>query len=185
MRKLVAPQSVHVAVLDDNTLIVFAGRRNASHAGGAIPAGEVGTAHLDGAGQAVCKPHKADLGTLVVMEDSLHPGLQLISDEPTKETFDQFEHVRFHVRPGKSIEVETVVQGKSTELGPTLEKKARRVLEVVREELPNVMRDETRRAASTNWSSRSASSERTADHRQGAMTEAAGKKFFEGDKKDR
>jgi hypothetical protein len=89
--------------------------------------------------------YKADTTTLILMEDSLHPGIQLIADDDTKETFEQFEHVRFHIRGGKSTEIETVVQGKTADLGPTLEKKAARVLEVIREKLPEVMPDETRR----------------------------------------
>lgn len=144
-RRLVVPQDVHIAVLDDRTLIASLGglpvvtralRSRPAKTELRIPAELAKQLRVD---------YKDDTSTLILMEDSLHPGIQLVADDETKETFDQFEHVRFHIRGGKSTEIETVVQGKSRDLGPTLEKKAARVLDAIREKLPEVMADEARR----------------------------------------
>ena len=144
-RRLVVPQDVHIAVLDDRTLIASLGGSLAvKRALSSRPAKSELRIPAELAKQLRVE-YKADTTTLILMEDSLLPGLQLIADDETKETFEQFEHVRFHIRGGKSTEIETVVQGKSVDLGPTLEKKAARVLEVIREKLPEVMPDETRR----------------------------------------
>ena len=144
-RRLVVPQDVHIAVLDDRTLIASLGGLPAvTRALGSRPAKTALRISPELTKQ-LRVDYKDDTSTLILMEDSLHPGIQLVADDETKETFDQFEHVRFHIRDGRSTEIETVVQGKSADLGPTLEKKAARVLDAIREKLPEVVADETRR----------------------------------------
>jgi hypothetical protein len=183
-RRLVVPQDVHIAVLDDRTLIASLGGLPAvTRAIRSRPAKSELRISAE-----LAKQLRVDTGddtsTLILMDDSLHPALQLIADDATKETFEQFEHVRFRIRGGKSTGIETVVQGKSAEVGPTLEKKAARVLEVIREKLPDVVADETRREvidALVKSFRITRKGERVTI--AGTMSEADSKKFIEGGKK--
>jgi hypothetical protein len=184
VRRLVVPQEIHIAALDDQTLIAsLCGLPAVTRALRSRPAKTAPRIPAELA-KLLREEHKADTSTLILMEDSLHPGLQLISDAATKETFDQFEYVRFHLRGGKAVEIETVVKSKSSDLGPTLEKKARRVLEVIREQLPTAMPDPTRRDVIDSLVK---SFRVTRKDEQvtiaGSMTEADAKKFIAGGKK--
>src|SRR5262249_32118205 len=86
-----------------------------------------------------------DIASLVVMEDSLHPGLALVADEPTRETFAQFDFVTLRVIPGKEVRFEVAVQGKSSDVAPTLETKAKRVLEILERLLPTLFPEKSKR----------------------------------------
>ena len=184
IRRLVAPQEVHVTALDDETLIVsMAGLQPLTRALRSRPTKSEPRISADLA-KLLRVPHETDTVTLIVMEDSLHPGLQLIADEGTKETFDQFEYVRFHLRGGKATEIEAVVQGKSSDVGPILETKSKRVLAVIREVLPAVMQDATRRELVDKLVESFRVTRK--DERvtiSGSMTEADAKKFIEGRRK--
>ena len=184
VRGLVVPQDVHIAALDDRTLVVsLCGLPALTRALRSRPAK---TALRIPAALATLlrEKHEGDTSTLILMEDSLHPGLQLVADDETKETFEQFDYIRFHVRGGKTTEIETVVQGKSAELGSTLEKKAKRVVGVIREQLPTAMPDATRREVIDSLLEAFRVTRK--DGRvtiAGSMSEADAKKFIAGGKK--
>jgi hypothetical protein len=150
VRRLLVPQDVYVAALDDQTLFVsLAGRLPMLRAVGARKATEPRTS--EELTKLLRKQDPKDVATLLVMNNSLHPILVLAADLTTRETFDQFEHIRLRVRADKEEATITVeVLGKSSDEGPDLEKKAKRVVEVLRELLPKVAADPARRAILDN-----------------------------------
>ena len=184
VRPLVVPRGIYISAFDDSTLFVslsgLPAMTNALRARAAKSEVRVS----DELGKLLRVAYKEDTVTVILMEDSLHPGLHLIADEATRETFDQFEHVRFHIRGGKTTEIETVVKGKSSDLAPTLETKSKRVLEVIRELLPTVMPDATRREViDTLVKSFRVVRKDSQVTITGSMSEADAKKFIVGGKK--
>src|SRR5262245_10007594 len=143
-RKLVAPQEVHLAAMDDQTLFVsLSGKKQVERAVRAR--GSAGLRVTSELAAVLRKQNADDLASVIVMDDSLHPGMALVADEPTRETFSQFDHVTLRVVPGKDVRFEVEVRGKSSEVGPVLEKKARRVLEILEELAPTLYPDKTKR----------------------------------------
>lgn len=185
LRKLVAPGEVRVTLLDDKT--VMASLAGAAPVTRALRARPVNSALRISSEMArlLRKPHATALASVVLMDDSLHPGLQLIADEATKETFEQFEFIRMNITGGKKVGVETVVSGKSEEVGEILEKKTKRVLEIIQKELPNVMQDTTRRTVIGELVQSFRIERKEGRVRlYGEIPEANAKKLVEGGKKD-
>lgn len=143
-RKLVAPQEVHVAAVDDQTLFLsLSGKKQIERALRAR--GSAGLRVAPELAALLRKQNPADVANNVLLEDSLHPGIALIADEATRETFGQFDHVQLRIHRGKEVRYEVELQAKTKELGPVLERKAKRVLDILREMLPTLYPDKTKR----------------------------------------
>lgn len=144
LRKLVAPQEVYLAILDDETLFVsLAGRPAMERALRARPPHSRPRTPSE-LTALLTKQDPADLAVVVVMDSSLHPGLHLLANEPTREAFDQFEHVLTRIRGGKEVTIRIDVAGKSADLGPVLEEKAKGALANLRKLVARVVADEPR-----------------------------------------
>jgi hypothetical protein len=145
-RKLVAPQSVYVAALDEKTLLVSSNPTSVLRAVRARAAtsqprtSEELTALFR-------KQDPKDVASFVMMDDALLPAIALIVDEATRETFDQFEHITTRVQPGKTVRITLTATGKSSDLGATLAKTAEQTLANIRKELPKRIKDEGQRKA--------------------------------------
>jgi hypothetical protein len=143
-RKLVAPQEAHMAAMDHQTLFVsLSGTKQVERAVRARSSSGLRVAPELAA--VLRKQNPDDVASLVLLEDSLHPGLALVADEPTRETFSQFEHVTLRIIPGKEVRIEVALQGKSADVAPTLEAKMKRVLEILDRLLPTLVPDEGKR----------------------------------------
>lgn len=127
-RKLVAPQAAHVCVLDDHTICTsLAGKKPLERAIRARAAARVRIP--DELAAPLRKQDAKDLVSTVLLEQSLHPGISLVADEATNETFRQFDAITSRVVPGKEVKVVIDVLGKSADDGPPLEAKMKRALE--------------------------------------------------------
>lgn len=144
-RRLVAPYEGHMAALDEHTLMTsLSGKKQIERALRARESKKLRVS--DELGTVLKRQTAKDVTAGALVEDSLHPGLALIADEATRETFNQFDHVTMRIVGGKEVTFIIDVQGKSSDLGPTLEAKAKRVLEVLRGLLPTLFPNATKRA---------------------------------------
>jgi hypothetical protein len=144
-RKLVAPQEAHLAALDDQTLFLsLSGKRQVERAVRAR--GSTGLRVVPELAEVLRKQNPEDIASGVLLEDSLHPGIALVADEPTRETFGQFDYVTLRILPGKEVRIEVELQGKSSDVAATLEAKAKSVIEVLQGLLPTLFPNETKRA---------------------------------------
>jgi hypothetical protein len=145
-RKLLAPQNVYVAALDERTLLVTTTGTNMLRAVRSRPA----TTRPRTSTELTALLRKQDpkeLASFVMMDDALFPAIALIVDESTRETFEQFEHLTVGVRPGKTVQVTLTAKGKSTEQGEALAKKAEQTLAGIRKGLPQGVKNEGQRKA--------------------------------------
>lgn len=144
-RKLVAPYEAHVAAADDETLVIsLSGKKQIERALRNRNATRLRVS--DELAAVLGKQNGKDATAGILMEDSLHPGLALIADDTLRETFAQFDHVTLRVIGGVEVQFVLEVKGKSAEVGPVLEKKFTRMLEIVRELLPTLMPDANKRS---------------------------------------
>ena len=144
-RKLVVPKEASVVVLDERTMYTsLAGRLAVERAARARPAKSEPRVP-DELAKLLRQQDADDIAVVTVLNDSLHPALQLIADESTRETFDQFEYVVGRVRGGKEVSITVEVEGKSSDLGATLETKCKRVLTVLRDVVPKAVDSEPHR----------------------------------------
>jgi hypothetical protein len=145
-RKLVAPQNVYVAALDDRTLFIATNGTAMQRAVRARPA----TTRPRTSTELTALFRKQDtkeLASFVMMDDALLPAIALIVDESTRETFEQFEHLTATVRPGKVVHFTLTAKGKSNEQGEALAKKADQTIASIRKGLPKGVKDEGQRKA--------------------------------------
>jgi hypothetical protein len=144
-RKLVAPYEAHVAALDGETLMTsLSGRKQIDRA---LRNRDAKKLRVSDELAAVLKrqdPKDATVGALT--DDSLHPGIALIAKEELRETFNQFDHATMRIIGGKEVQFIVEVQGKTSDLGPVLEAKAKRALDALRELSPTLMPDREKRA---------------------------------------
>ncbi|MFO0930773.1 MAG: hypothetical protein U0736_27705 [Gemmataceae bacterium] len=141
-RKLVAPSEVYLAVVDDQTLFAsMAGRTAVERALRARPPASRPRTSSE-LTALLAKQDPTDVAIITVMDSSLHPGLHLIANESTREAFDQFEHVVTRFRGGKEVTFHIDVAGKTADVGPALEEKAKGALANLRTLLPKVVPSE-------------------------------------------
>jgi hypothetical protein len=145
-RKLVAPQEAHFAVMDGETLLVsLSGKKQVERALRARTAGDR-LRVSDELAAVLRKQDPKDHTAGVLVEDSLHPGLALVADEATRETFGQFDYVTLRIRGHKDVQITVEIKGKSEDVTATLEARSKRALEKLRELLPTLVADKEKRA---------------------------------------
>jgi hypothetical protein len=143
-RKLVAPQEAHVAILDDQTLFTsLSGKKQVDRALRARGSAKWRVSSELGA--ILRKNDDRNVTSGVLMDDALHPGLALVADEETRDTFSQFEHMTMRITGGKATTITIEIQSKSSELAPTLAEKSKRALDKLRELLPALVEDREKR----------------------------------------
>ncbi len=145
-RKVVAPREVYVAALDGGTLLVSSSPASMRRALAARPA-KTPPRTSDELTELLKKQDPKDVASFAMTDDALLPALLLLVDEETKETFEQFTHLTVRVQGGKPVRVTLMANGKSDDLGATLQKKARATLANIRKGLPRAIKDEGRRKA--------------------------------------
>lgn len=143
-RKLVAPSEVHLAAVDEETLVVsLSGKKQLERA---LRARESSRWRVvEELGSLLRKQNPHDVTAGVLLEDSLHPGIALVADDRTRESFQQFEHITLRILGGKEVQVLLEVLGKSTAEAEILEEKSKRVLEILRNLLPTLFPNKTKR----------------------------------------
>jgi hypothetical protein len=144
LRRLVASPDVYAAALDDETVFVsLAGRAPMERALRARPP-RTSLRIPDELAKLLRKQDEKDLAAFAMLDDSLHPGLQLVAPEAVKETFDQFEHVTARIRGGKEILVTLQVTGKPNQ-GGELATKSEQLIKALRSGLPKLVPSKAQR----------------------------------------
>ncbi len=144
-RRLVAPYEAHVAVLDDSTLMTsLSGKKQIERALRARGSNRLRVS--EELGSVIKKLPTRDVTTGVMLEDCLHPGLALVADDAVRETFTQLDYITLRIIGGEMVQFLVEVQGKSSDLGPILEKKARSGLDALHGLLPTLFPDPNKRA---------------------------------------
>jgi hypothetical protein len=149
VRKLVAPQEVYFAAVDDETLILSVDttlgktqllRALRARAPGARPRIPEELQKL------LKKQDERDTLSLAMLDDALHPLLALLLPDSMKEPFEQWEYVTGRMRGGKEVELTVVVQAKTAELGGQLAANAERGTKLVAKALPTLAKDARQKA---------------------------------------
>jgi hypothetical protein len=149
VRKLVAPQEVYFAAVDDETLILSVDttlgktqllRALRARAPGARPRIPEELQKL------LKKQDERDTLSLAMLDDALHPLLALLLPDSMKEPFEQWEYVTGRMRGGKEVELTVVVQAKTAELGGQLAANAERGTKLVAKALPTLAKDDKQKA---------------------------------------
>jgi len=145
VRKLLVPQELHLTVLDDRTLLLsLAGKTPLVRALRARSADSRPRTSAE-LTALLRKQANNDRLSLLLLDESLHPGLALVADDSTREAFGQFDHVQLRLHGDKKVQINLEVQGKSAEQAVALETKIRQGLEVFRKALPDLLPDEAQR----------------------------------------
>ena len=145
--KLVAPQEAHFAALDDETLFFsLSGKKQVERALRAR-SGTGGLRVSSELAAVLRKQDPKDYTAGVLVEESLHPGLALIADDATRETFQQFDYITLRIQGKKDVRVTIEIKGKSDDVAPTLEERSKKALEKLREILPKLVANKEKLAA--------------------------------------
>lgn len=147
LRKLVAPQEIYLTLPESGILFgSMAGRTPLERALRARPATTRPrtTAELT---TLLAKQEATDIAVVTVLDAALHPGLHLLAEEPTREAFEQFDHVVSRVRGGKEVSIAIRIQGKSAEAGAALEARSKQALTTLRDLFTRVIASEPHRRA--------------------------------------
>jgi hypothetical protein len=146
VRKLIVPQDVYLAALDDETLLIsLAGKTPVVRALRARPA-DTAPRTTDALTKVLQKQDPKDVAAFALLDDSLAPALALLADDATRETFEQFDHITARVRGGKEVGITVEARAKSDDLGPVLQKKAGVVVKLLEKAVEKAVPDKGRRA---------------------------------------